>query len=86
MARPVGSLNKSTKELKALAQVHTVMAVARLAKIAKSSPNETNAVMACKELLDRAHGKAVQGVEIGGKDGAPLVIEMVRFGAPSSSE
>ena len=30
-------------------------------------------IMAIKELLDRSWGKAVQGVEVSGKDGNPIV-------------
>jgi len=64
MGRPAGSLNKSTKQLKELAQQHTEMVIRRLANIAENSPNETNAVMASKELLDRGHGKAHQSVDV----------------------
>jgi len=71
MARPKGSPNKSTAEIKALAQKHTGKAMAELARLATGAESEATRVAAIKELLDRAYGKASQ--PIGGDPDLPPV-------------
>jgi len=58
--RKKGTLNKVTRDVKALAQKHTPEALKTLAKIMASSESDAARVSAAKELLDRAHGKAPQ--------------------------
>ena len=43
-------------------------------------------ISALKEIGDRLDGKASQAMELGGVDGEPLIIELVRFGADTSAE
>lgn len=58
--RPKGALNKSTKEIKALAQKHTPAALKTLVSVMQASDSDAARVSAAKELLDRGHGKAPQ--------------------------
>jgi hypothetical protein len=75
--RPKGALNKSTKDIKALAQKHTPAALNTLVSIMGVSDSDAARVAAAKELLDRAHGKAAQSmsVEIGANDRLLQLIE-----------
>lgn len=76
--RQRGSLNKTTADIKALAQVHGSDAVNTLALImADSSIPPAARVSAAKELIDRGYGKAVQPTELSGKDGTPLAYEFI---------
>lgn len=64
--RPKGSVNKSTKDIKALAQKHTPAALKTLVGILKRSDSDASRVAAAKELLDRAYGRATQALEVSG--------------------
>lgn len=66
MARPKGSLNKSTKEVKEIAQKYTDKAIKELARLATKAESEQARVSACRELLDRAYGKPAQAVDLSG--------------------
>lgn len=61
--RQKGSKNKSTADVKALAQLHGPEAIERLVSLMRSSANEQTSVSAAKELLDRGYGKATQYIE-----------------------
>lgn len=65
--RPKGSLNKATKDIKALAQEYAPAALKELARIATKGKSEAARVSAIKELLDRGFGKSPQ-VIAGDKD------------------
>jgi hypothetical protein len=57
--RQKGSLNKSTREIKALAQEYGPDAIAVLARIMNDPNEEPHArIAAAKELLDRGYGRA----------------------------
>jgi len=58
--RPRGALNKSTKDIKALAQKHTPEALHTLVSVMKFSESDAARVSAAKELLDRGYGKSPQ--------------------------
>lgn len=62
-----GGRPKAVVEVQNLAREHTTAALERLATIARESDNESAVVAACKELLDRAWGRAPQKIE-GGLD------------------
>ena len=65
---------KSVAAVRELAGVHTKAAIATLAGIMADEDEQATArVAAAKELLDRAHGKPAQGVEVTGKDGSNLL-------------
>jgi hypothetical protein len=59
--RKHGSLNKVTAEVRNLARQHTAAAIKRLAKLMQSEDGNV-ALAACKEILDRGHGKSAQAV------------------------
>lgn len=80
--RPPGALNKATAEVKALAQKHGPDAIKTLAKLAKDADSDTAKIAACRELLDRAYGKAAQPV--GGGDGTEAIKHL--FGWLQSAE
>jgi hypothetical protein len=63
--RVAGTPNKSTAEIKALAQEHGAAAIARLAHLSVNAESEQAQVAAIKELLDRGYGKPVATVEAG---------------------
>lgn len=85
--RGKGSLNKNTKEIKALAREYGPEAVKKLASLAgllggPGSESEATQVAAIKELLDRGYGKAT--TIIAGDEGeAPVQVSMkVKFVRP----
>lgn len=75
--RKKGTRNKATAEVRELAQQFGPAAVERLAHIALSSENEKTAVAACKELLDRAYGRAPATMEHTGAEGGPIEVTNV---------
>lgn len=62
--RPLGSLNKATADVKALAQQYTEGALKELARLALGAESETARVAAIKEILDRGHGKSREHVTV----------------------
>lgn len=61
--RKVGSTNKATKDIRALAQKYTDRAIKRLVHIMDKAESEAAQAAAAKELLDRGHGKSKQPLE-----------------------
>ena len=78
--RKAGTPNKSTAEIKKLAQVHGPTAVKRLVKL-MSSEDERVQIAAIKELLDRGYGKAKQPIGGEGEDEPLAVIHRIIVGA-----
>lgn len=72
--RVAGTPNKATADIKALAQEHCITAITMLATIMTTSESDQAKIAAAKELLDRGFGKSLQGVELTGKDGGPVVV------------
>ncbi len=58
--RRKGTPNKSTDEIKQLAQQHGPKALERLIWLAEHADNQAIQVSACKEILDRGYGKPIQ--------------------------
>ena len=83
--RRKGQVSEAKRDLASMAQEHAVMALQTLADIAREGESETARVSASNSILDRAYGKPVQGVELGGKDGAALrvVFETVYEAPPT---
>ena len=67
----MGTPNKATAEIKALAQSYAPAAMMELARLATKAQSETARVAAIKELFDRGYGKATQ-LLAGDPEGAPL--------------
>ena len=63
--RPPGSLNKATRAVKEAAQQFSDQALATLAEIMTSHEHPAAArVSAANGILDRAHGKPAQAVDV----------------------
>jgi hypothetical protein len=76
--RPVGSVSKTTAELKALAQQHGPAIITKLAELSGVIPGnaaESQAVQvqAMRELLDRGFGRSTQPLA-GDTEGPPVSI------------
>jgi hypothetical protein len=78
--RQVGTPNKTTAEIKALAQSFGPKAITRLAELSGLIPgkrpaeSEQTQLGAMKELLDRGYGRAAQAI-VGGEPGdAPIAL------------
>ena len=65
--RKPGTLNKVTADIKAMAGEYGERAIQELARLATNANNEQTRVSACKEILDRAYGKAPQSLEHSGR-------------------
>lgn len=60
--RQAGVPNRATAELKAVAGEYTAEAIEILIGIARASESDAAKVSACRELLDRGHGKSTQAI------------------------
>jgi hypothetical protein len=70
--RKKGSPNKSTAEIKAIAQPYSEQAVKTLAQIMQTGESEGARVSAANAILDRAWGKPSQAVLHSDPDGGPI--------------
>lgn len=90
--RPPGAVNKTTADIRALAQSFGADVIARLAHLALNAEAETAQIAACKELLDRGYGRAVQSLQNLDGDGNPtdapmrVVVEFLGDAAPPHVE
>lgn len=75
--RPQGSPNKAMAELKEAAQQYTQVALEALHQICLQGQSEAARVSAATAILDRAHGKPRQAMEVTGEDGGPIQNEEV---------
>lgn len=73
--RQKGTPNKATVEIKEAARVYTKDALQTLVSVMKTSESDAAKVAACKEILDRAYGKATQ--PIAGDPDQPLTYQIV---------
>lgn len=72
--RKAGVPNKINRQIKDLAGQHDELAIQTLADIAANAETAAAArVSAAIALLDRAHGKPSQAVQVGGDEENPLV-------------
>lgn len=62
--RQKGTLNKATADVKLAAQAYTEEAIGVLAKIMRDSDSDAAKVAAVREILDRAHGKPKQSMDV----------------------
>jgi hypothetical protein len=61
--RKKGTLNKATADLKVIASDYGYNALLEIVRLSTESENEQIRLSACKEILDRAYGKAPQYIE-----------------------
>jgi len=64
--RIAGTPNKATAEIKTLAGAYSAETIKILIGIARNADSDAAKVAACRELLDRGHGKAKQSTELSG--------------------
>lgn len=77
--RKKGTPNKSTTEVRDLAQKYTYEAIERLAYWMREGDAKSS-ISAAQALLDRAHGKPAQALEhSGGDGGAPIEVIVKKF-------
>ena len=62
--RTAGTPNKATAEIKSIAGVHSAETIEILINIARNADSDAAKVAACRELLDRGHGKASQHLDV----------------------
>lgn len=62
--RKPGSMNKATADIKAAASVYSEQALQVLANIATQGESESARVAAANAILDRAHGKPKQSMDV----------------------
>lgn len=75
--RRKGTPNKVTVAVREAALQHGPAAVAELARLMKEGQSEQVRIAACREMLDRAYGKARQSVEHTGHDSGPIVVKQL---------
>jgi hypothetical protein len=74
--RKPGIPNKATGEIRAMAAVHGPDVIARLVWLSQNKKSPAVAVAACKELLDRGYGKAVQP-HSGETEEGPVIVQVI---------
>jgi hypothetical protein len=60
--RPVGSKQKVTPEIKAMAMKHCPAALETIVHLAQNGENESTRLAAAREILDRGYGKPRQSI------------------------
>ena len=75
--RQAGTPNKATAEIRAVAQQYSHQAVETLALIMANSACDRARIAAAKEILDRAHGKPAQAVEVSNELEPKVTIDSV---------
>ena len=73
--RKPGSVNKSTAEIKELAQQYAPAALKELSRLATKAKSEQARVAAANTILDRAYGKPPQAVT--GDGGGPIETRVI---------
>jgi hypothetical protein len=71
--RKKGTPNKSTAEIRALAQVHGPAAIKKLAHLMENAESESTQQQAAKDLLERGYGKPPQDINVGSDPDKPIV-------------
>lgn len=61
--RKRGQVNKLTADVKALAQDYGPGAIETLGRLMREADSDAARIAACRELLDRAYGKATQHMQ-----------------------
>jgi hypothetical protein len=83
--RKKGTPNKSTAEIRALAQEYGPAAIKKLAHLMDNAESESTQQQAAKDLLERGYGKPPQDITVGSDPDKPLVhrIERVIVNSPN---
>ena len=78
--RRKGTPNKVTVAVREAALQHGPAAIVELARLMTEGQSDQVSIAACREILDRAYGKARQSVEHTGHDSGPIVVNEIRRG------
>jgi hypothetical protein len=70
--RKKGTPNRVTREIGDAAREYSASALHELDRLAHHAKSEAVRVAACRELLDRGHGRAPQGISLTGGDAGPI--------------
>lgn len=62
--RPKGAANRATRDIREAAQEYSAEALAVLVKVATMGESEAAKVAAANSILDRAHGKPSQAIDV----------------------
>ena len=81
--RQKGTPNKVTADLKTAFQKHEKALVKEIMALTRDKDPRVR-LGAVQAAFDRGWGKPAQSVELGGKDGGPLIVEIVRYSADDS--
>jgi hypothetical protein len=73
--RPRGTPNRITRPLKELAAEFSEDSIQTLVWLRDHAQNEQVRLNACRELLDRAHGKPRQGLDLTKDEGITVIID-----------
>jgi len=74
--RAKGVLNKTTRDVRELAQGYGPRVIEGLWKIFQESDSEASRIAAAKELLDRAYGRPAMAIA-GDAEGEPIVVKHI---------
>lgn len=72
--RPPGSVNETTKAIRAAAQEHGPEMITELVRLAKESESDAARVAAANAVLDRGYGRPKQSLEHVGEGGGPVQV------------
>ncbi len=75
--RKKGSVGEIKRALSEAAKAHAETALGVLVEIATTGQSEAARVSAANAILDRAYGKPMQSVELGGPDGGAVPITRI---------
>ena len=81
--RQKGTPNKATADVKAAAQVYSAEAIKTLAQIMRTGESEAARIAAANAILDRAHGKPTQSVDMDANVHARIALVQRRLIDPS---
>lgn len=82
--RPKGAVNKATADIREAAQVYSEQALQVLVNVATTGESEAARVAAANAILDRAHGKPKQSVDVDANIEAALSVVERRIVRPDN--
>lgn len=84
--RPKGAVNKATADIREAAQEYSQEALDTLAKVMRDGDSAAAKVAAANSILDRAHGKPKQSMDIDANvDASVTLVELVAPGHASEA-
>jgi hypothetical protein len=81
--RPKGALNKINRPVKELASDQSAASIDKLVYLRDSAQSEQVQFAAAKELLDRAHGRPRQELDVNAGKSVTVIVERGRRSTPT---